>query len=594
MSIFHKVFFALSIVLSFSTVYAETKQSPIKHYGDREDTLRYWGKKLSPHWRDVSTAFLMKAEMIYPAYYGIFPYNTEFKNLYEQYWNWHSRIKSTYKPVLTETPQSKKDWYRSPSEFEQLFEYYSELIRFHYEWDCAFRTFFHAHKIRNSLLTDPGPHFLQHDYHKDLEKILADRNRQFSRLAKTQYAVSEIFQEMYREYHPRNTDLRFLHDYGFMRLKEGNNIAAMHLIKELIDASFKNNDTKYLSADTFVQLGIACSMSLEYGQAVDALTQALQKDPTNSDAYIERAIAYFEQGNFDLAIKDYIASGKDIAPPQDASKIEFGAGFLKGAAIAVAKGVDEFIPSLCYSLRGMSQLLWTYNNRPVKISKDLVDATIGAVEYIRTKNLSAISKDMAPELHELITKWDTFDAKTRGEKSGFVFGKYGINILASFGGTKAFKAFQELRRGNAVCNLKTLAASPYTNAPVMDAATKAVMVRRQQYFKSVKLHLDKQGKHIESHRNYKELITNKENPSIWTCHEPEKVLAECAGTGMAVGKIEAGFAGYREVITYKEYIGFYVNETGTVKLPTKRFTIHYAGDGTAHMVPAHPEKGFYK
>lgn len=550
---------------------------------------------LAYHWYVNARLLTFRWPLEIPNSFQLSPHEKDYDVLWAKYQNQHLEIKEKYKTIYKRLKEERslERGYYYPSDFDQLFECLQETYRFYYRWDCAYCTFFYNHGLftrwyRFSWLERAR----SAQYDKYLKEIAADRDRKLALIEKERRIVLELFRQLYAECYCQDKNLRALYEHGFMQLKEGNNIAAMYLIKELIDCSLKNNATQYLTADTFVQLGIACSMSLEYAEAVEALTQALQKDPKNSDAYIERAIAYFELGNFDLAIKDYIASGKDVVPPQDASKIAFGGGFLKGAAIAAAKGIHEIIPSLWYSLRGMSQLLWTYNNAPITLSKDLIDATIGAIEYISTKDLNTIGKDMVPELHELITKWGTFDAKTRGEKSGFIFGKYGINIAASFGGTKAFKAFQELRRANAVCNLKALAASPYTNAPVMDAATKAVMVRRQQYFKSVKLHADKQGKHIESHRNYKELAANKENPSIWSHPEPEKVLAESAGTGMAVGNIEAGLAGYKEVITYKEYIGFYVDKQTGVKTPTKRFTIHYDGDGGAHMVPASPEKGF--
>ena len=51
----------------------------------------------------------------------------------------------------------------------------------------------------------------------------------------------------------------------------------------------------------------------KYEQAIEALSAAIKKDPKNKAAYFHRAAAYFETGNFDEALNDYLRSDKGKA-----------------------------------------------------------------------------------------------------------------------------------------------------------------------------------------------------------------------------------------------------------------------------------------
>jgi len=66
------------------------------------------------------------------------------------------------------------------------------------------------------------------------------------------------------------------------------------------------------------------------------------------------------------------------------------------------------------------------------------------------------------------------------------------------------------------------------------------------------------------------------------------LVAKYAGTGTSKGQVAKGRPGYKEVITSNSTIGRYISEEGVDLGPTKRFTIHYAKDGT-HIIPARPE-----
>ncbi len=141
--------------------------------------------------------------------------------------------------------------------------------------------------------------------------------------------------------------------------------------------------------------------------------------------------------------------------------------------------------------------------------------------------------------------------------------------------------FTQVRKANALCNLKTLATSQQTKAALIESAQQAT-IRRQTYFQSVKIQMDKQGKHILGHRNY------EAGNSVFRHSEYESLLKEYAGKGTPVGSKIAQEAGFKEVVDFGEIIGECINNKTNIVVPTTRGTIHYDKKGGAHIVPAPP------
>lgn len=289
---------------------------------------------------------------------------------------------------------------------------------------------------------------------------------------------------------------------------------------------------------------------MQYSQAIAALSEAIQKDPTLKEAYLARAVAYFETGNFDQAVNDYIAADKDklLKKSKNKEKIDFGKGFMKGALRGLGEGVQQAPLSLWNSIEGVGHLLWVGIKDPIHVPEKMINTVNNLIDYLSTQELEAIAQDVAPELHNIITKWHEFDQKTKGEKAGFLVGKYGVDILFCYGTTKGVQLFAELKQTNAMCNLKTLASSQQAKAALKESAQQAA-IRRDAFFKSAKIHSDKQGKHVIGHKNY------GANKSILTHPNPEKLLQEHAGKGVAVKHETAIYSGYKEVVDFGEVIG---------------------------------------
>jgi hypothetical protein len=79
----------------------------------------------------------------------------------------------------------------------------------------------------------------------------------------------------------------------------------------------------------------------------------------------------------------------------------------------------------------------------------------------------------------------------------------------------------------------------------------------------------------------------KKHRSILEYPDPQSLLSKHAGSGKAVAGIP-GVTEYIEMVNFEEYIGIYINEEGSLHLPTTWGTIHYSKKG-AHIIPAYPK-----
>lgn len=100
---------------------------------------------------------------------------------------------------------------------------------------------------------------------------------------------------------------------------------------------------------------------------------------------------------------------------------------------------------------------------------------------------------------------------------------------------------------------------------------------------NLKVQWDKQGKHIEGHRNF----IPGDNPSRLVHPNPQRLIDDLAGSGLKYRGDIPGAAGYQEIVNFKEFIGYDVNPRTGQAIPTNWGKIHYAQDGV-HIVPTAP------
>ena len=321
-----------------------------------------------------------------------------------------------------------------------------------------------------------------------------------------------------------------------------------------------------------------------YDEAILSLTKAIELNPKNHEAYFERSIAYFEKGEFDLSLQDYLETINQKKTFLEYLHLyEFGLGITLGGAKGINEASVEFLPSICSSICGVGNLLWTTINQPVESAKQFAAATIELCKYLQKCDPTELAKILVPEMYELVTNWDNLNYKQRGELAGYVLGKYGMDILLSVAvmkGAAYVKAYQEMRRAEKLCTLEMLAQSSKSKKALTKASIRW-QAQREAYFAKVQLEIDKQTKHIPGSWNYEK----ERNRSVFTHSDPQKLLRQKAGKGQKIQGI-VGKPGYRERVDFGEVIGEFAN--GTMTVPTTVGIIHYSKKG-AHIVPAKPK-----
>lgn len=262
-------------------------------------------------------------------------------------------------------------------------------------------------------------------------------------------------------------------------------------------------------------------------EAVLILTKAIQSNPSNREAYIERALAYFETNQLSLALQDYESAKKltVVAPFKYAShnlmamsaiyipenKIDFSKGLIAGTLSGASVSVVEFIPSTYSSCRGILNGLWAFVCSPNEVSQEMLNAAYGIGEFISNHSTEECFQCVVPELKELSLYWENINDYSRGEKIGYLIGKYGIDIFAPIGILKGVNKVKALKRANTMCTLEACASSKVKQIKIIEESTKRALTR------TTLIETAKKGKILVKNSNVQYHIMQKK-------HAWEKVL----------------------------------------------------------------------
>lgn len=249
------------------------------------------------------------------------------------------------------------------------------------------------------------------------------------------------------------------YNLALMHFYDGDHMRAL----EEIDKVFERIDLDILEDHQASQIclskGTAENQIALYDAAILSLGQAIKRNPENREAYFERALAYFEQGNIDQSIADFFDSGYESTPidPKDQYSLAFATGLIKGTAEHAGEALKDFLPSIYTTLSGLSHGLWAFACEPIDVSKQLVSACQNMAVFLKDHESLEVVKMIVPEIKELSENWDNLEAEVRGELMGTIIGKHGTEFLIFYGVGKGIKAFQELRHANAALTLEKMA-----------------------------------------------------------------------------------------------------------------------------------------
>lgn len=179
-----------------------------------------------------------------------------------------------------------------------------------------------------------------------------------------------------------------------------------------------------------------------YDQAIHDFTKAIEIDPTSPIPYLDRSTMYFGLGDYERSIEDFNEYASQIKEAYPAAIFQFTLGFARG----LPKGIYE-------SGHGMFLFLTNMIKDPIHSSWQMWEALSVLSNLARSKEWSLLGEALVPEVLELIHGWDKLSFDQKGERAGYIFGKYGADILVPGTVAKAVsKGVKGAKELNAVYN----------------------------------------------------------------------------------------------------------------------------------------------
>lgn len=254
-------------------------------------------------------------------------------------------------------------------------------------------------------------------------------------------------------------------------------------------------------SDILLEQGTLFNNLLLYNEAIHVLTRVIQFNSSNRDAYLERALAYFETNQLSLALQDYeVAKKLTVVPSLKGShkgvmvaaiyipenKTDFSQGLVLGTVEGANVSAVEFVPSIFSCCRGVLNGLWAFACSPVEVSREMINASYAIGEFISNQGTEEFFQCVVPELKELSLAWSKLNDHSRGQKIGYIIGKYGIDIFAPIGALKGINKIRALKRANTMYTLENCVSSQVKQSKIMEQSIKRAAIREKVVSESIK------------------------------------------------------------------------------------------------------------
>jgi len=280
------------------------------------------------------------------------------------------------------------------------------------------------------------------DFLYQIERLTDQRKSFFSRFEQKEKEALQFCKEsldLCAKYH-QNPLANY--DLGLLSFLEGKSFEGFtHICSALENCSPEilekiNAQAHILKGQIELELGL-------YADAVLSLTKALQKDPDNQEIYLDRAIAFFENGQPSEAFADFLhqKTSLDFSPTQNQDLQKFAQAFGLSITNGFSKALNEIAPALIYTANGIGHCLWAGISEPMAIPEKIVQPLYKLLEYVHQHSLKEMGKDVAhflsPELTKLVTEWNHLSLEKRGELAGLAIGEFGFNYCQGIYSSKA-------------------------------------------------------------------------------------------------------------------------------------------------------------
>ncbi|MFZ4773038.1 MAG: hypothetical protein ACOYK9_03505 [Chlamydiia bacterium] len=157
-----------------------------------------------------------------------------------------------------------------------------------------------------------------------------------------------------------------------------------------------------------------------YAQAIHDLGKVITYDPENPESYMLRGIAHFCLGEYKESIADFEEFNSRVEIPQLISFYRFGSAFIREIPKGIASSGKEIFLLI-------SDLL----QHPCQTGVQVWDAFNLLSELARDEDWDQLSELLVPEVHRLVKRWDNINSRAKGRVAGYVFGKYGDQVIVS-------------------------------------------------------------------------------------------------------------------------------------------------------------------
>ncbi|MDP1835643.1 MAG: hypothetical protein Q8K75_06895 [Chlamydiales bacterium] len=229
----------------------------------------------------------------------------------------------------------------------------------------------------------------------------------------------------------------------------------------------------WCTAPSYFAQGVQYNDLFLFADAIKALDQAIAFNTKDSDAYLERAFAYFELGKIDLAIADYAKAkqlnGGQLAASSSVMRLgpmDYSVGLCIGLLEGSRTSAEELGPAMGDCASCLMKGVWAFACSPIEVSADFIVASKDFIEALKQTDLSYL-QILCPEVYDLCCQWDGCSEYDRGSKLGFIVGKYGLDILLPAQAVKLYQKYRTLKLANTAFTMERIVAS--------EAAKKAIL-----------------------------------------------------------------------------------------------------------------------
>lgn len=287
-----------------------------------------------------------------------------------------------------------------------------------------------------------------------------------------------------------------------------------------------------LATSHFVQGRVYNDLFL-HKEAVEELNTAIKLNPSNKDAYLERAHAYFEMGAIELALADYkrskeLSTTKALDELYSLGSTDYAQGLCYGVLEGSTVSAEEFIPTMISSSKGLLFGLWAFAISPVQVSQEFIDTSRILIEMIRSQTCMDSLQMVVPELRMLCCTWDKLSEQERGRGVGFIVGKYGLDVFMPVVALKAVRAYQALKAANTALTLEVIIQSEVKRQAILAQTNKRISryAEASTAAKAQKLILKNpnQAPHVMSSKHNWHKVVNITGDPFVDCQEVIKFL----------------------------------------------------------------------